>query len=519
MPRSRLFGLVARALRADRCERAPSRTRRRLLQAALAGGAAGVLPALPSFARGADARAPTVAIIGAGLAGLSAGHRLRQAGIHAQIFEASDRVGGRVWSSDAFAQGAVELGGEFINSDHADVLALATAFNLPLFNRAEDAARLGYPSTAYFFAGRRIDEAELASQLRALAQQIAADADLLERNFSRHAPRFDKLSVAQYLDRHAGLIPTEYVRTLLEASIRTEFGVEPAQSSALQLLFNLPTVTGDKVTPLGNSDEAFVIAGGNGRLVAALAQALPEQIRLRMPLVRLEARKRRGYRLSFAGGFVAHADAVILAVPPGPLRAIRLELALPASLRQAIADIHLGKNEKLLAAFGTRAWRQPQGFATEAWSDLGFSEAWDATQREAARDDGVLAFLLGGNEAVRDARSAEEQGADFVARLDAHVPGLAAAASGQFLRTRWTYNRWAQGAYTNFKPGQLTRFARQRWVEEDGAVTQAVRSGHLFFAGEQFSDEYFGFMNGAAQTGRLAAQALQAAFARGQAVA
>ncbi len=40
-----------------------------------------------------------IAIIGAGLAGLTAAYRLHQAGIHADIFEAQNRVGGRVFSS------------------------------------------------------------------------------------------------------------------------------------------------------------------------------------------------------------------------------------------------------------------------------------------------------------------------------------------------------------------------------------------------------------------------------------
>jgi monoamine oxidase len=35
-----------------------------------------------------------------------------------------------------------------------------------------------------------------------------------------------------------------------------------------------------------------------------------------------------------------------------------------------------------------------------------------------------------------------------------------------------------------------------------------VHVGNLVFAGEQLSDEYYGFMNGAAQTGRLAAQVI-----------
>ncbi|MFZ4677870.1 MAG: FAD-dependent oxidoreductase [Nodosilinea sp.] len=42
-------------------------------------------------------------------------------------------------------------------------------------------------------------------------------------------------------------------------------------------------------------------------------------------------------------------------------------------------------------------------------------------------------------------------------------------------------------------------------------MPQRVGVGNLAFAGEPFSDEYYGYMNGAAQTGRLAAMAIGAA--------
>ena len=56
-----------------------------------------------------DARAATpanVVVVGAGLAGLTAAHRLKQAGYIAQVHEASDRVGGRCWTGrGSFATG------------------------------------------------------------------------------------------------------------------------------------------------------------------------------------------------------------------------------------------------------------------------------------------------------------------------------------------------------------------------------------------------------------------------------
>ena len=37
-------------------------------------------------------------VVGAGLAGLTCAYRLKQAGIAAQVHEASDRLGGRCWT-------------------------------------------------------------------------------------------------------------------------------------------------------------------------------------------------------------------------------------------------------------------------------------------------------------------------------------------------------------------------------------------------------------------------------------
>ena len=57
-----------------------------------------------------------VAVVGAGFAGLACAADLAGAGIDVTVFEASARVGGRVWS-DVMPDGArFERGGEFVES-------------------------------------------------------------------------------------------------------------------------------------------------------------------------------------------------------------------------------------------------------------------------------------------------------------------------------------------------------------------------------------------------------------------
>jgi len=487
-------------------------SRRKFLKSAAAIGALSVAPALLSrtvFA--AMDSHPSVAVIGAGLAGLNAAYQLQKAGVRAVLYEANTRVGGRVYSrSDLVTLGLVtEMGAEFINTDHNDMLALADEFGLPLFDRRADVTNLSVPQSVYYFDGKNWDEAELAELVRPIVAQISNDADLLDQNWDRYAPKFDQYSVAQYLDHHADLIPLPFIRTLFENTIRTEYGAEAGESSALQLLFLLPSVNGTAVELLGYSDETYTVEGGNGRIAESMANALADQIQFNKKLRKLEKEKSDQFELYFSDGSQAQADYVILAMPFTVLRRVELDLPLPALLRQFINEVDLGRNEKVQAGFNQRLWRQ-KGFSLEAWTDLGFSEAWDGSQRQTDHSNGVLTYFLGGDEVDKaniESDGGAAVGETFTTRLAGFIPGLEAVASGSYVGTRWTHNPYSYGAYANFKPGQLTRFGNYFWIESDvPGESQSVHVGRLVFAGEQVSDEYYGFMNGAAQTGRLAAQ-------------
>jgi monoamine oxidase len=239
--------------------------RRALLKAM---GAAAGLAALP-LASCAGPKRLEVAIVGGGLAGLVALRTLATAGVSTRLYEARRRLGGRVFTRTDFpiAGSWVEMGGQLVNSDHADMLALAKDFDLKLI----DGHTLG--GTDQAVRNRQlIAEATLAAALAPIAAQIAEDSERLDADWDAAAPELDALSVAAYLDRHGNRIGDPAVRRLLEQSIRTEYGAEPDGASALQLIFNLPTVDGDAYEVLGTSDERYVIEGGSQRVTDALVE-------------------------------------------------------------------------------------------------------------------------------------------------------------------------------------------------------------------------------------------------------
>src|SRR5215475_4441214 len=113
-------------------------TRRELLKRATVAGvgaaALGRLALGPERAFAGAARAqPRIAIVGAGISGMTAAMTLKDAGFtNVTVYEAADRIGGRTFtrSGDGFWEAGQwsEWGGELIDSNHKLVFALARRF-------------------------------------------------------------------------------------------------------------------------------------------------------------------------------------------------------------------------------------------------------------------------------------------------------------------------------------------------------------------------------------------------------
>jgi len=471
-------------------------TRRAVLQAMAAGGVATALPR-PAMARAAG----RVAIIGGGIAGLTALHHLREAGVDAFLYEGRGRTGGRMYTHKS-GNWTFEVGGQLVNTDHYDMQGLLKRFGIPLIDRKAEPH-----DTLILAGGRLISDSELAEALRPIAAQIGKDADRLDKDHARVAPDLDRMSIHDYLDRHAALIRQPWLRQLLEATSRTEYGVEPKRASAIELIFNLPTVDGARAEVLGGADERYVIEGGSSALVEAMSAHYADRIATGKRLLRVES----GLKLHFLDGSAETADTLIVAVP-GPLtRQIDFRAPLPAQWRAFIGEMELGYNEKVQSGTNATPWRGPMGVGGELWqtdADAGWALGWDGSVHRKDGVSPVWTWFLGGDEVLRaESEAPSELAKRFAASAAPAIPGLIEAATGPFTRTNWHAQALTLGAYCNYAPGQLTRFSRLLCVEDQDG-NQVPQAGRIWFAGEHLSDAFPGYMNGAAQTGRMAAGAI-----------
>lgn len=467
-------------------------TRRRLIGAL---AASAVVPSMPDVVWAAPR--VKIAIVGGGLAGLVALDMLVRAGLDATLYEARATCGGRIRSvTGALGDGLVtDDGGQLVNSDHDDLIALCRRFALPLVDRQTA------PSRDLLLTGSGVaDQGEVVRALKPLAARIARDARAVDRS-TRAAASIDALSAAHYLDRIGA---TGVLRRWIEATIRTEYGVEPSDASALELVWNLPTVDGNDLEILSASDERYVIGGGSQRVIDALATLHADRIRTGAVLQRIGSGGAQ-LRLSFANGTTVEADRVVVAVPASLYRSLTFDVALPNVWRDFLATVDLGRVEKLVVGTNSRPWQRVVGPAGAVWDGPGFAEAWDATAGQPTLTSGALAFLPGGAQVDGFAAADMRKLADgWSAAVEGTLPGFTAARNGRLRRTAWHADPFAKGSYVNYRPGQISRFLPL--LSSDAG--RVARVGRLVFAGEHVSDAFPGYMNGAAETGRRAAEAI-----------
>lgn len=446
--------------------------------------------------------APRVAVIGAGLAGLTAATLLRQGGCRVAVFEASGRAGGRVLTerADHAAGPVVECGGEFIDTQHADMLALVRHLGLPLLDTGgadEEALQ-----AAYHFNGQRYTQAQFDAAFAQAAAAVQRDIERCSARVSRrrHSAadrRFDRLSIAQYLE---GLDAEPWFKRALEVAYVTVYGLDAGEQSSLNLLSLIGADAARGLSVFGSSDERWKVRDGSQAVAHALAAGLPEPVWFEHRLVRLRRGSGQTWRLSLdraAGAVAVDADAVVFALPFTLLRDVDLGDLLPPHKRRAVDQLGYGHNSKLMLGLRRRVWRE-HGFEGGIYTDFDFQTTWECSRLRGA-EPAIFTYYLGGAEGLAVGRGDARDHARRYARATDNVfPGFSDATSGFVRRIVWADEPFARGSYTCYRPGQWTALAGD----------EATPVGRLYFAGEHCATASQGYMDGAVQTGREAALAI-----------
>ena len=517
-------GLTPAALREERmaarerdARRGISLDRRSFLGATAAGA---LTLAFPRMLRAADP--PTIAIVGAGIAGLTCALALRDRGLSATVYEASGRVGGRMFSNTtSWDAGQVsEWCGELIDSNNRTLFALARRFGLTM-DSLEGEEPSGLEST-YFFDGRYYPVAEaerdFAHIYPALLADLLAAGETTTHDRATPAGRaLDQMSVFDWI---ASRVPGGHASPLgqlLDVAYVIEWGADSRDQSALNLVYLLGHQPDpDHFTMFGESDEAHHIKGGNQQIPIAIAEALgPDAIKRGHRLLRLRESPAGRQILTFQrgpGAIDVVADWVVLAVPFAVVRTLDLrDAGFDARKRLAIEELGRGHNGKLHLQFSRRYWRDegpwPGRSDGATYADTGYQNTWEVSRAQPG-EPGLLVLYTGG--AVTDAMSTRRP---FAAGKDAGLLADARAGLGWLERvlpggfTHWNgratqsmphLNPLYEASYSYYRVGQRVLFGGH----------EAARQGGVLFCGEHTSLDFQGHMEGAASQGARAAEEL-----------
>ncbi|RYZ72582.1 MAG: FAD-binding protein, partial [Proteobacteria bacterium] len=380
MAKTPLFTFITDCLQSTaRIDDDPQRlTRRELLQRSVTAGLA--LAYAPVFINLARADSPLsrprlrtddpVTILGGGVAGLTAAYRLAQAGIACEIFEASSRFGGRMYTERNFNTDGMfcERGGELIDHSHQDLVSLCKELGLEIETIQETIP--GIQEELFFISGKFRTRDELKRAFKPLAKRIR---EAHREIFGQHAvesptylnpfnaARYDRMSIEQFLDSLKNDVDS-WVLSLIRVAYVGEMGLEAGEQSALNLLL---LISADENIPavLGDSDQSNRIKGGSG----SLPDRLVEQIK---PVVPLQAGKQlikikdtgSQFKLTFleAGKTTElSATQIICTLPFSVLRTIEgvRELGLSPVKQRCISELGYGTNSKFMMGFKSKFWR------------------------------------------------------------------------------------------------------------------------------------------------------------------
>lgn len=444
-----------------------------------------------------------VIIVGAGLAGLSAGYELKRAGHTPIILEAQQRVGGRVYTlRDPFTEGLyAEVGAMRIPRAHTLTMEYVEKFGLKTNDFTMD-----NPNAYYYMGGNKVRASEANANPSLLGFDVSENEkgktagqlymkaiqpliDNLEKNgdsaWDEIIAQYDQYSTREFLE----------VNGWSEGMIEM-FGLLANQESVMNSSF-LELFREDSGNYYTNMVE---IQGGTDRLPHAFLPELKDNIRFGAKMIAMDQSPDDVtiHYQTAAGKFAETGDYAIITVPFPVLRHVEVLKPFTRVKQRAIRQLHYDASAKILFQCKRRFWEEDDGiFGGGTLTDLPIRNLYYPDHgRETGRGI-ILASYTWSEDAQRWGSLKPEdritQALDDVAEIHPQITKEFEVGTSWM----WHDDEFAGGAFALFDPGQQT-LLHEEIVKPDGRI---------HFAGEHTSLQH-AWIQGAFESGLRAAVAI-----------
>ncbi|XP_002991392.2 probable polyamine oxidase 2 [Selaginella moellendorffii] len=454
--------------------------------------------------------APSVVIIGAGIAGIAAARALQDRGIEVTLLESSARIGGRIHTdkSSLTTPGGtavpVDMGASWIHG--------ATPGHNPIATAA-------------------LDVLQLATHQTAGEGSLLYDHDV-QRGFAlytRDGVRIPRDTVRQFESWFRAAVEAERrdaryeSDASLEDTINRMVAEHKLQGSVDEeiLGFYVCRIEGwfaadsSRISPKSWIEEEFhegghlLVSKGYSQLVESLARGIDirlghRAVRVTQQMPGLGICSKPHVQVSCKNGIEIRADAAIVAVPLGILQSnvIDFQPELPEWKRDAISSLEVGHQNKIALLFESLFWDEDAEFlgcATGAPRGCSYFLSLYPTLRRA-----VLVYMPVGELSRRIERMGDEEATAFaMEKVRAMLPGAPDPVSS--LISRWSLDENFLCCYSNDpSPNGSDLFERMAMPASE----------LLYFAGEASSPDFSGTVHGAYESGVAAAEQIVESLSR-----
>ncbi len=440
-----------------------------------------------------------VIVIGAGVAGLVAATELRRGGLDVIVLEARDRVGGRTLNRPIpGTDQVIEMGGQWIGPTQHEAIELVNELGLALYptydegkHTADFGGKLGrYTGRIPWMLGVRtlVDVALTQLKLDGAAKKVVTDTPWTTKN----ASEYDGQTFADWLKRNVKSDGGDKFFRLITEAV---FSAEPEDMSALWAMFYLGSAGGlDALINTTKGAQQDRVVGGTQLISIRLAERLGDAVRLNSPVAAIDRTTRAKTEVTTRAGDVYVARNVVLAMPQHLTAQIAMTPELPAARRALVAGLPMGSVIKINVVYDTPFWKE-QGLSGQANSDVrALNTVYDNTPFGGSPAV-LLGFLEGKHAKAGAALSLDERRKLVLDDLAAYF-GPKALNPVEYLEQDWCAEQWSGGCYGAFAtPGTLTRYG--------SALREPI--GSIHFAGTETATRWAGYIDGAAESGKRAA--------------
>ncbi|PHH71068.1 hypothetical protein CDD82_6765 [Ophiocordyceps australis] len=207
----------------------------------------------------------------------------------------------------------------------------------------------------------------------------------------------------------------------------------------------------------------------------------------------------QGVTVHNADGSCVSAAYAICTFSLGVLQSsvIAYQPQLPEWKQQSIHKFDMGTYTKIFLQFNQTFWPSDKQYLLYASpTTRGYYPVWQSLSTEGFMPGSNIIFATVTNkESYRiEQQSDEETKREVLAVLGDMFPNTTIPEPTAFMYPRWTQTAWARGSYSNWPPSTTLQ------------MHQNLRAnlGRLWFAGEATSAEFFGYLHGAWFEGRQA---------------